>query len=136
MCPVSETSNSVCRALEPEFLLFWAHTAQRTCPHELFLMFSLYYLYNWSSPVGSLASNLGSFLNMMIYFFLCIQASAQSQQQKEQLERLRKDMGSVALDTGTATGIRGSLMLGSKRGVYLFLLSRKILIFKGRKRRG
>ncbi|KAM9636019.1 GPN-loop GTPase 1 isoform 1-T1 [Trichechus inunguis] len=30
-------------------------------------------------------------------------ASAQSQQQKEQLERLRKDMGSVALDTGTAT---------------------------------
>uniref|UniRef100_A0AAF6YLF9 GPN-loop GTPase n=1 Tax=Bos taurus TaxID=9913 RepID=A0AAF6YLF9_BOVIN len=31
-------------------------------------------------------------------------ASAQSQQQKEQLERLQKDMGSVALDTGTATG--------------------------------
>ncbi|KAJ1077974.1 hypothetical protein K5549_011301 [Capra hircus] len=30
--------------------------------------------------------------------------SAQSQQQKEQLERLQKDMGSVALDTGTATG--------------------------------
>ncbi|XP_034515616.1 GPN-loop GTPase 1 isoform X2 [Ailuropoda melanoleuca] len=30
-------------------------------------------------------------------------ASAQSQQQKEQLERLRKDMGSVALDAGTAT---------------------------------
>ncbi|GAB5569949.1 GPN-loop GTPase 1 isoform X2 [Prionailurus iriomotensis] len=30
-------------------------------------------------------------------------ASAQSQQQKEQLERLRQDMGSVALDTGTAT---------------------------------
>ncbi|XP_021553008.1 GPN-loop GTPase 1 isoform X2 [Neomonachus schauinslandi] len=30
-------------------------------------------------------------------------ASAQSQQQKEQLERLRKDLGSVALDTGTAT---------------------------------
>nr|KAF6429418.1 GPN-loop GTPase 1 [Molossus molossus] len=29
-------------------------------------------------------------------------ASAQSQQQREQLERLRKDMGSVALDTGTA----------------------------------
>ncbi|KAG8522459.1 GPN-loop GTPase 1 [Galemys pyrenaicus] len=29
-------------------------------------------------------------------------ASAQSQQQKEQLERLRKDMGSVALDPGTA----------------------------------
>nr|XP_008252962.1 GPN-loop GTPase 1 [Oryctolagus cuniculus] len=29
-------------------------------------------------------------------------ASAQSQQQKEQLERLRKDMGSVALDTGAA----------------------------------
>ncbi|XP_028729901.1 GPN-loop GTPase 1 [Peromyscus leucopus] len=28
-------------------------------------------------------------------------ASAQSDQQKEQLERLRKDMGSVALDTGT-----------------------------------
>ncbi|EFB20523.1 hypothetical protein PANDA_001638, partial [Ailuropoda melanoleuca] len=32
-------------------------------------------------------------------------ASAQSQQQKEQLERLRKDMGSVALDAGTATGV-------------------------------
>ncbi|XP_054424553.1 GPN-loop GTPase 1 isoform X2 [Pteronotus mesoamericanus] len=31
-------------------------------------------------------------------------ASAQSQQQKEQLDRLRKDMGSIALDTGTATG--------------------------------
>ena len=31
-------------------------------------------------------------------------ASAQSQQQKEQLEHLQKDMGSVALDTGTATG--------------------------------
>ncbi|XP_015421842.1 PREDICTED: GPN-loop GTPase 1 isoform X1 [Myotis davidii] len=30
-------------------------------------------------------------------------ASAQSQQQKEQLERLQKDMGSVALDTGAAT---------------------------------
>lgn len=30
-------------------------------------------------------------------------ANAQSQHQKEQLERLRKDMGSVALDTGTAT---------------------------------
>nr|XP_060478978.1 GPN-loop GTPase 1 [Panthera onca] len=30
-------------------------------------------------------------------------ASAQSQQQKEQLERLRQDMGSVALDTGTAS---------------------------------
>ncbi|KAG3280981.1 GPN1-like [Ictidomys tridecemlineatus] len=29
-------------------------------------------------------------------------ASAQSEQQKEQLDRLRKDMGSVALDTGTA----------------------------------
>lgn len=29
-------------------------------------------------------------------------ASAQSQQQKEQLERLRKDMGSVALDPGAA----------------------------------
>lgn len=70
------------------------------------------------------------------YFFLCIQASAQSQQQKEQLERLRKDMGSVALDTGTATGIRGSLVLGTKRGVHLFLLSGKILIFKGRKRKG
>lgn len=69
LCPVSETSNSICRTLEPEFLLFWAHTAQRSCSHELFLMFSLYYLYNWSSPVGSLASNLGSFLNMMIYFF-------------------------------------------------------------------
>ncbi|KAF4016503.1 hypothetical protein G4228_007958 [Cervus hanglu yarkandensis] len=31
-------------------------------------------------------------------------ASAQSQQQKEQLERLQKDMGSVALDTGIAAG--------------------------------
>uniref|UniRef100_A0A8C6DFZ4 GPN-loop GTPase n=1 Tax=Moschus moschiferus TaxID=68415 RepID=A0A8C6DFZ4_MOSMO len=31
-------------------------------------------------------------------------ASAQSQQQKEQLERLQKDMGSITLDTGTATG--------------------------------
>lgn len=31
-------------------------------------------------------------------------ANAQSQQQKEQLERLQKDMGSIALDTGTATG--------------------------------
>ncbi|EPY77414.1 GPN-loop GTPase 1 [Camelus ferus] len=31
-------------------------------------------------------------------------ARAQSQQQEEQLERLRKDMGSVALDTGTAAG--------------------------------
>ncbi|XP_047378332.1 GPN-loop GTPase 1 isoform X2 [Sciurus carolinensis] len=29
-------------------------------------------------------------------------ASAQSEQQKEQLDRLRKDMGSIALDTGTA----------------------------------
>ncbi|XP_077008589.1 GPN-loop GTPase 1 isoform X4 [Tamandua tetradactyla] len=32
-------------------------------------------------------------------------ASAQSQQQKEQLERLQKDMGSVALDMGTTTGV-------------------------------
>ncbi|KAF6103535.1 GPN-loop GTPase 1 [Phyllostomus discolor] len=31
-------------------------------------------------------------------------AGAQSQQQKEQLERLRKDMGSIALDTGAAAG--------------------------------
>ncbi|KAB1266800.1 GPN-loop GTPase 1 [Camelus dromedarius] len=31
-------------------------------------------------------------------------ARAQSQQQEEQLEHLRKDMGSVALDTGTAAG--------------------------------
>ncbi|EPQ01956.1 GPN-loop GTPase 1 [Myotis brandtii] len=30
-------------------------------------------------------------------------ACAQSQQQKEQLERLQEDMGSVALDTGTMT---------------------------------
>uniref|UniRef100_A0A8I3N079 GPN-loop GTPase n=1 Tax=Canis lupus familiaris TaxID=9615 RepID=A0A8I3N079_CANLF len=42
------------------------------------------------------------------YFSLCVQANAQSQHQKEQLERLRKDMGSVALDTGTATGTGGS----------------------------
>uniref|UniRef100_A0A8C0N080 GPN-loop GTPase n=1 Tax=Canis lupus familiaris TaxID=9615 RepID=A0A8C0N080_CANLF len=41
------------------------------------------------------------------YFSLCVQANAQSQHQKEQLERLRKDVGSVALDTGTATGTGG-----------------------------
>ncbi|MBZ3887004.1 GPN-loop GTPase 1 [Sciurus carolinensis] len=32
-------------------------------------------------------------------------ASAQSEQQKEQLDRLRKDMGSVALDAGTVKGV-------------------------------
>lgn len=34
---------------------------------------------------------------------LSLQASAQSQQQKEQLERLPKDVGSIALVSGTAT---------------------------------
>ncbi|ELV13727.1 GPN-loop GTPase 1 [Tupaia chinensis] len=37
-------------------------------------------------------------------------ASAQSQQQKEQLEHLRKDMGSVALDTGTSKDSTSSVL--------------------------
>uniref|UniRef100_A0A452RAA3 GPN-loop GTPase n=1 Tax=Ursus americanus TaxID=9643 RepID=A0A452RAA3_URSAM len=58
-----------------------------------------------SLRVVGVSAVLGTGLDELFVQVTSAAEEYESQQQKEQLERLRKDMGSVALDAGTATGI-------------------------------